>query len=328
MPPSRRHTALLAIASLLCVAMCVTLTMADRSWGQTRTLWSQVAPPAAAVSATPATPATLTAEHAHTGASGRSSIPADPAAETPAAETLALDPPADDHDSVPLQLDRFDALHARMDGLRQTFSRHLATALHTLPRDDRYCPDDVAVPYYKAWLAGRGYETLGLELEALHQTIQRQSEPGARGALSPDQRWKVEQARLAYHSALVDYGEMRAAMAQHLEPEMRFRRCRPDALLRQGARQVPAGLSASAPPAHMAATFFIDNRACGDSFDLIVDGALLGKVSAHRKVALQTTAGRHRLCLIEASSALACGAPGTVRMAHVYDGWTITTHCR
>lgn len=323
MPPSHRHAALLAIASLICVAMCVAQTMAARSLGQTRTLRNRVEPPA------PALPATLTAEHAHTGSSGRSADTA--AADTPAVEPTgepAVDLIVDDSDSVPLQLDRFDALHVRMDGLRRTFSRHLATALHTLPRDGRYCPDDVAVPYYQAWLAGRGYETLGMELEALHQAIQRRGEPAARSELSPDQRWKIEQARLAYHGTLVDYGEMRAAMAQHLEPEMRFRRCRPNALLRQGARQVPAGLSASAPPAHMAATFFIDNRACGRSFDLIVDGALLGKVSAHRKVALQTTAGRHRMCLMEASSALACGAPGTVRMAHVYDGWTITTHCR
>lgn len=303
MPPSHRHAALFVIPPLMCVA----LFMGERSWGQARTPRSQV---------DTQIPVQLLPKHAHT----------DSIAGSERSPDVQLR--FENIDSLPIQIDRFDVLHARMDELRRTFSHHVATALHILPFGDRYCPDGVAVPYYKAWLAGRSYETLGAELEALHQAIQRLNGPGESIEMSPDQRQTLEQMRMAYRSTLVDYGEMRAAMAQHLEPEMRFRRCRPDALLRQGARQVPAGLSASAPPAHMAATFFIDNRACGDSFDLIVDGALLGKVDAHQNVALQTTAGRHRLCLIEQSSDLDCGAPGTVRMAHIYDGWSITTHCR
>ena len=233
-----------------------------------------------------------------------------------------------DSDTYRTQIDRFHTLHDRMDGLRQLFSRHVASTLGALPQDGRYCPDTVAVSYYRAWLAGHSYEDLGVALENAYQAVQRLDELGESVGLPPGYRWKVERAHEVYRTTLVDYGEMRALMDRHLEPELRFRRCRPEALLREGAQQAPGGLATNAPPASAAVTFFIDNRECAGTFHLIADDELMGNVIPHQKVAFQTTAGRHTLCLIEPSSDLACGDPGTVRMAHIYNGWSMTTHCR
>lgn len=233
-----------------------------------------------------------------------------------------------DSDIFRAQIDRFHTLHDRMDTLRRTFSRHAAETLGALPRDDRYCPDTVAVSYYRAWLAGHGYEDMGREFEAVYRAVQRLDDLGESIGLPPGYRWKVERAHEAYRTTLVDHGEMRAIMDRHLAPELRFRRCRPEVLLREGAQQAPGGLATNAPPASAAVTFFIDNRECAGVFHLIFDDALLGNVIPHQKVAFQTTAGRHTLCLIEPSSDLTCGDPGTVRMAHVYNGWSMTTHCR
>lgn len=225
-------------------------------------------------------------------------------------------------------VDRFYALRERMNGLRRAVSRHAATVLGALPASGRYCPADVAVPYYRLQRAGELYEELGAELEASYRVVRELEELGESDGLTPDYRWKLEQAHAAYEEILVDAAEMRAAIGSHLQRELRFRRCQLAALLRQGAAQAPGEISVTAPLAALRATFFVDNRGCTGSFQLYLDDVLLGTVPAGEKVAFQAEAGSHHLCLIDPRAEASCGEPGTVRVAHVYEGWSMTTHCR
>lgn len=226
------------------------------------------------------------------------------------------------------RVDRFYALRERMDGLRRTVSRHAAGILGALPESGRYCPADVAVPYYRMQRAGALYEELGAELEASYHVIRELDELGESDGLTPDYRWKIEQARAAYEEILVDAAEMRTAIGSHLQRELRFRRCQISALLRQGAAQAPGEIAVTAPLAALRATFFVDNRACAGGFQLYLDDVLLGTARAGEKVAFQAEAGSHHLCLIDPRTGASCGEPGTVRVAHVYEGWSMTTHCR
>lgn len=75
-------------------------------------------------------------------------------------------------------------------------------------------------------------------------------------------------------------------------------------------------------------TFFIDNGNCDGPMTIHVDGALLGEVSAGAKAAFQSLSGRHTLCLIPEGSQARCGDTGSIRSAYVYDGWSVTMHCR
>ena len=74
-------------------------------------------------------------------------------------------------------------------------------------------------------------------------------------------------------------------------------------------------------------TFFVDNRSCRAPLDVYIDGARLGQVAANAKAAFQTLAGRHAMCLIPTSGGATCGQKGTVRTAHIHDGWSISMHC-
>jgi hypothetical protein len=74
-------------------------------------------------------------------------------------------------------------------------------------------------------------------------------------------------------------------------------------------------------------TFFVDNRKCEGSLSVYVDGTKLGVVAAKAKAAFQSVAGRHSMCLLPEGSTATCGQKGTVRTAHIHDGWSISMHC-
>ncbi|WP_428268850.1 hypothetical protein [Haliangium sp.] len=225
-------------------------------------------------------------------------------------------------------VDRFYALHDRLDEIRREVSRHAAAVLSTLPENGRYCPEEVAVPYFRASQAGQSYETLGGQLEHSYRILRALDELGESAGLTPDYRWKIERAHELYQAVLVDYAEMRVMMGSALQSELRFRRCSVPALLRQGAAQAPGEIAVTAPLAAARVTFFVDNRSCPARFQLYLDGAPVGAVEGRDKAAFQADAGRHELCLLAPGNEVRCGEPGTVRVAYVYESWSMTTHCR
>jgi hypothetical protein len=71
----------------------------------------------------------------------------------------------------------------------------------------------------------------------------------------------------------------------------------------------------------------IDNTRCAQASRLTLDGVAIGEIAGQKNVPVRTRAGPHELCLLPASDKRACGAPGTIRRAYLYDGWTLAVRC-
>jgi hypothetical protein len=85
--------------------------------------------------------------------------------------------------------------------------------------------------------------------------------------------------------------------------------------------------SPPAPGAGPAIWIEIDNTRCALASTLTLDGTAVGPIAAQRKVSVRTHAGPHELCVLPATEKRACGAPGTVRRAYLYEGWTLAVRC-
>ena len=71
----------------------------------------------------------------------------------------------------------------------------------------------------------------------------------------------------------------------------------------------------------------IDNTRCAQASTLTLDGVAIGEIAGHKNVPVRTRAGPHELCLLPATDKRACGTPGTIRRAYLYDGWTLAVRC-
>jgi len=243
------------------------------------------------------------------------------------------------------RIDRFFALLETMHDLRQTVSHHVHESLATLNGERRRgCPtDDLAPHYFRAQEALDSYHKAGAELESHYIAIRRLDQLGETAALTPDYRWRVNRVRGLYREALVDFRELKASFQVQLGKEIAYRGCSVTRLLEHGARtkavattnpinrQKPYRRRRNEPEAIPVAaspvTFFVDNRSCEDTLDVYIDGAKLGQVAAKAKAAFQTLAGRHAMCLLPTIGSATCGQRGTVRSAHIHDGWSISMHC-
>jgi hypothetical protein len=94
-----------------------------------------------------------------------------------------------------------------------------------------------------------------------------------------------------------------------------------------GGHPGKAPLTPAAPGAGPAIWIEIDNTRCARPSTLTLDGALMGPIAAQKKVSVRTHAGPHELCVLPAADKRACGAPGTIRRAYLYEGWTLAVRC-
>ena len=223
---------------------------------------------------------------------------------------------------------RFHQLHPRLHSLRNNFTRHVADVLAAMPEDGRYCPNGASVPYFRAHRAGQLYEQVGAEIERHYDMIRRLDELGSGIGLTPGDRFRVAEAHEIYQVILRDYAEMRTVMGSHVQPALRYRRCSLAELVRRGAAQAPGEMTIAPPLSSARATFFVDNSACTNTFELYLDDVPSGQIAPGERVAFQTESGRHSLCLIDHGSHDRCGQQGTVREAYIHDGWSMTTHCQ
>ncbi|MCG8420155.1 MAG: hypothetical protein MJE77_19670 [Proteobacteria bacterium] len=264
-----------------------------------------------------------------------------------------------DSEQYKRRIDRFYATAAAMDEQRRRYFRHLLAALQAMgytgtvkPAKRRSgCPRTVAEPYRLAYRAGQRYRALGLELETDHALIREFDRLGESAGLTPDYRWKVNRVRHIYRTGLADYREMRAAMLQQIQPELRVRRCNHRELMSERAPagpEIAADTGEDAKPAEQApmtpndqksgrpaapVTFFIDNRACQADFEFYLSGQRAGRVPAGQRVAFQSGVGRRRMCLLpgpqgDSAARPECGRPGTLRTAYIHAGWTLVTECQ
>lgn len=71
----------------------------------------------------------------------------------------------------------------------------------------------------------------------------------------------------------------------------------------------------------------IDNTRCVRTATLTLDGNVVGEVPARKSTQVRTQAGPHALCVLPTDDKRACGHPGTVRRAYLYEGWTLAVRC-
>jgi hypothetical protein len=277
-----------------------------------------------------------------------------------------VDPVFGDIASLRQSVDRFLALQGEMDQVRNEFSTAVQGTLFQLaPSGPRAhgCPAGAGARYARALSAGGRYLALGRQLEARFREIRRSDELGESSGLTPDYRVKIKRARDLYNDLLRDYREMRVAFYDQLGAEMRHAGCElptaaprpakpgdaqapdpsdpaawaleeaaPEAPIALASRDTPSGPRASKPllaPSGSATAIWItvDNSHCAQRSQLAIDGAVLGAVSGHKKLTIRTRAGPHDVCVLPASDKRACGDPGTLRHAYLYDGWTLAVRC-
>jgi hypothetical protein len=71
----------------------------------------------------------------------------------------------------------------------------------------------------------------------------------------------------------------------------------------------------------------IDNTSCPEPSNLIIDGKTVGEIAGQKRIPVRTRSGPHELCVLPVREGGTCGAPGTVRRAYLYDGWTLAVRC-
>jgi hypothetical protein len=280
--------------------------------------------------------------------------------------TPRVDPVFGDIASLRQSVDRFLALQSEMDQVRNEFSTAVQGTLFQLapagPKP-KACPAGATTHYARALAAGGRYLALGRQLEARFREIRSSDELGDASGLTPDYRVKVKKARDLYADLLRDYREMRVAFYDQLSAEMRHAGCElpvpgqaragqagdsqaPDPSdptawkLEEPAPDAPPTL-ASAPTAaghalHPALStsgaataiwITIDNSRCAQRSQLAIDGTAMAAVAGHKKLTIRTHAGPHEVCVLPASDKRACGDPGTLRHAYLFDGWTLLVRC-
>jgi hypothetical protein len=221
------------------------------------------------------------------------------------------------------------------------------------------CPRPALNHYRRALASGGKYLGLGRQLEARFREIHKSAEWGDSAGLTPDYRAKLKRARELYQELLRDYREMRVAFHDQLGAEMRFAGCDtsvrpkketgaeiPDPAdpaawtLEEVAAEAPPAVEKE-PPADVRETkppvialgsapavwITIDNSKCAELTQLSVDGSPLGVAPGHKKTSVRTRSGPHELCVLPSSDKRACGDPGTIRRAYLYEGWTLVVRC-
>lgn len=139
-----------------------------------------------------------------------------------------VDPVFGDAAAFRANVDKFLALHAEMEKVRDDFSNAVHQTLGDLaeqPAGSKKCPDALGPHYQKASTAGARYLALGRQLEAKFREVRRQDEMGDSAALTPDYRMKIKKARDLYWALLRDFREMKIAFYDQLGAELRHAGC-------------------------------------------------------------------------------------------------------
>ncbi len=262
-------------------------------------------------------------------------------------------------------VDRFLTIEEAMAVARDQFSHAVHGTLTRLgslgPVDHTVttCPAAALGEYARAVAAAGRYLGQGRELEARFRDIRRGDDLGDTAGMTPDYRIKVKRARDLYAAVLRDFREMRVAFHDQLGAELKHAKCKP-ADLRDAAAAPAAHATRAADPSDPAAWELddpdrtpadpadtrgkprrdpagggggpaiwieIDNSRCAQPSRLAIDGQGFGPVAARKKVSVRTHAGPREVCVLPASDDRACGAPGTLRRAYLYEGWSLSVRC-
>ncbi len=265
-------------------------------------------------------------------------------------------------------VDRFVELTAAMQATRDQFARSAQQILATINRsgpkerkNKRERCETVATPYARALRLGAEYLLAGRELGRHYEQIREFDRLGESLGLTPDYRAKVKRVVRDYTALLVDYREMKFALHDQLNDELKFAGCDLPTLALKGDPQHRASAAAAtadwpapgepgAPggqtektennetsetagkppalePAKTEVVFFVDNTRCKRASSVFLDGKRIGAVPAATRSGFEATLGPHELCVLD-DEKITCGAPGTIRHSYLHEGWTIALRCQ
>jgi hypothetical protein len=140
-------------------------------------------------------------------------------------------------------VDRFLELTNHMQEMRDQFARAVqqtlaelnARALSLAQKGKKQCPvDQVAIPYARARRLGSEYLRTGRELTRHWEVVKEYDRLGESIGLTPDYRWKVRRVLQQYQALLVDYREMKVALHDQLDDELKYAACDLNALALKG----------------------------------------------------------------------------------------------
>ena len=137
-------------------------------------------------------------------------------------------------------VDRFLELTHHMQVTRDEFARSVQAALTVLQaqpqKGKRLCPTaEVAAPYARARRLGAEYLRTGRELTRHYDVVKEYDRLGESIGLTPDYRWKVRRVLQQYQALLTDYREMKVALHDQLDDELKYAGCNLEALAEKGA---------------------------------------------------------------------------------------------
>ena len=164
-----------------------------------------------------------------------------------------IDPVFGDVTVLRRTVDRFLALQAEMDQVRNEFSTAVHSTLSEVVRPTasrenraaRVCPSSTANLYGRALAAGGRYLGIGREMESRFREIRRADELGDAAGLTPDYRLKVKKASQIHQDMLRDLQEMRVAFYMQLGAELHHAGCE---CQRAGAAHLPPASAEDATP--------------------------------------------------------------------------------
>ena len=144
-----------------------------------------------------------------------------------------IDPVFGDVTVLRRTVDRFLAVQAEMDQVRNEFSTAVHSTLAEVtkpagPREShaaKLCPPATPALYGRALAAGGRYLAMGREMESRFREIRRADELGDEAGLTPDYRLKVKKASQIHQDMLRDLQEMRVAFYVQLGAELRHAGC-------------------------------------------------------------------------------------------------------
>jgi hypothetical protein len=131
-------------------------------------------------------------------------------------------------------IDRFLELTDSMQSMRDDFARSVQTTLGELQKSEagrkpggkHVCPvDAVAGPYARARHLGSEYLRVGRELTRHYEQVKEFDRLGESVGLTPDYRWKVKRVLAHYNTLLTDYREMKVALHDQLNDELKYAGC-------------------------------------------------------------------------------------------------------
>jgi hypothetical protein len=179
---------------------------------------------------------TLTA----TAARGEAAVNADAGISFRLERPAAIDDVFGDSSDYRRTVDRFLELTNHMQLMRDEFARAVQTALSELngrvvPKGKHVCPvDQVATPYARARQMGADYLRTGRELTRHWEVVREYDRLGESIGLTPDYRWKVRRVLQQYQALLTDYREMKVALHDQLDDELKYAGCDLNGLAQKG----------------------------------------------------------------------------------------------